>query len=74
MSGYKFKVSVVMPVYNTEKYLPTFNANTIELNLHRIEGLAEQFVYFNDDMFITDHVKPEDFFRDGHPMDTYGLD
>ncbi len=60
--------------YIPQKYLPTFNANTIELNLHRIEGLAEQFVYFNDDMFITDYVKPEDFFRDGHPMDTYGLD
>lgn len=60
--------------YIPKEYLPTFNANTIELNLHRIKGLAEQFVYFNDDMFITDYVKPEDFFKDGKPMDTYGLD
>ena len=60
--------------YIPEKYLPTFNANTIELNLHRIEGLSEQFVYFNDDMFITDHVKPRDFFRGGRPMDTYSMD
>ncbi len=60
--------------YIPEKYLPTFNANTIELNLHRIEGLAEQFVYFNDDMFITAPVKPEDFFKDGRPRDTYALD
>ena len=60
--------------YIPEKYLPTFNANTIELNLHRIEGLADQFVYFNDDMFVTAPVKPEDFFRDGRPMDTYSLD
>lgn len=60
--------------YIPEEYLPTFNANTIELNLHRIDGLAEQFVYFNDDMFITAPTKPEDFFRNGHPMDTYALD
>lgn len=60
--------------YIPSKYLPTFNANTIELNLHRIEGLSEQFVYFNDDMFITDTVRPEDFFRNGKPMDTYALD
>ncbi|MCR5468029.1 MAG: Stealth CR1 domain-containing protein [Lachnospiraceae bacterium] len=59
--------------YIPEKYLPTFNANTIELNLHRIEGLAEQFVYFNDDMFVTAPVKPEDFFRDGKPRDAFGL-
>ncbi len=60
--------------YIPQQYLPTFNANTIELNLHRIKGLSEHFVYFNDDMFVTSPVKPEDFFRDGCPMDTYGLD
>lgn len=60
--------------YIPPEYLPTFNANTIELNLHRIEGLAEQFVFFNDDMFITAPVEPDYFFQDGHPTDTYGLD
>ena len=55
--------------YIPEKYLPTFNANTIELNLHRIKGLSEQFVYFNDDMFVTAPVKPEDFFRNGRFFD-----
>ncbi len=60
--------------YIPSQYLPTFNANTIELNLHRIKGLAEQFVYFNDDMFLTAPVKPEDFFHNGHPKDTYALD
>ena len=49
--------------------LPTFSANPIELNLHRIEGLAEQFVYFNDDTFLTAPVSEEDFFRDGLPCD-----
>ncbi len=32
-----------------EEYLPTFNSCAIEINLHKIEGLAENFVYFNDD-------------------------
>ncbi len=60
--------------YIPEKYLPTFSSHTIELNLHRIEGLAEQFVYFNDDTFITAPVKPEDFFKDGKPCDTVAQD
>lgn len=52
-----------------EPYLPTFNSLTIGLNLHRIEGLAEQFVVFNDDMFLTRPCRPEDFFRGGLPCD-----
>ena len=60
--------------YIPEKYLPTFNSHTIELNLHRIEGLAEQFVYFNDDMFITAPTKAEDFFKNGKPCDTVAMD
>ena len=59
--------------YIPEEYLPTFNSHTIELNLHRIEGLAEQFVYFNDDMFLTAPVNPEEFFRKGLPCDTFAL-
>ena len=51
------------------KYLPTFNSNTIELNLHRIEGLAEQFILFNDDTFLLRASRPEDFFRKGLPCD-----
>ena len=54
-------------------YRPTFNSHTIELNLHRIEGLSEQFVYFNDDMFLTKAVQPTDFFKNGWPCDTFGL-
>jgi len=52
-----------------EQYLPTFSSHPIELNLHRIKGLGEQFVYFNDDMFLTNLVRPEDFFRHGLPRD-----
>ena len=52
-----------------KKYLPTFNSHCIEWNLHRIEDLSEQFVYFNDDFYLNAPVKPDFFFRDGLPMD-----
>lgn len=54
--------------------LPTFSVRPIELNLHRIEGLAEQFVYFNDDYFLLRPVRPERFFRNGLPCDMAVLD
>ncbi len=55
--------------YIPEKYLPTFNSRTIELNFHRIEGLSEHFVYFNDDCFLITPVKPDYYFRKGLPCD-----
>lgn len=55
--------------YIPEEYLPTFNSNVIELNLHRIPGLAEHFVNFNDDMFLIKQTEPKDFFIDGLPCD-----
>ena len=44
--------------------LPTFNSISIEAMLWRIEGLANQFIYFNDDNFLIRAVTPHDFFRD----------
>ena len=55
--------------YIPAQYLPTFQANPIELNLHRIEGLSEQFVYFNDDMYLLRPMAPEAFFKKGLPVD-----
>lgn len=52
-----------------KQYLPTFNSHTIELNIHRIEGLADRFIYFNDDTFLLNQVKYEDFFKNGLPCD-----
>lgn len=57
--------------YLNEKYLPTFSANPIELNFHKINGLSEKFVYFNDDMFLINPTKEEDFFKCGLPCDYY---
>lgn len=58
--------------YIPKEYLPTFNSNVIELNLHRIKGLSEHFVLFNDDVFLNNYTKPEDFFKKGLPRD-YGV-
>ena len=52
------------------QYRPTFSANPIELNLHRISGLSERFIFFNDDFFITQPTKKTDFFDlNGLPKD-----
>ena len=47
--------------------LPTFNSSMIEMFLHRIPGLTERFLYFNDDMYTVKPCKFEDFFPDGVP-------
>lgn len=54
-----------------KEYLPTFNSNAIELNIHKIKELSEKFVLFNDDVFIIDTVKREDFFEDNLPKDIF---
>lgn len=56
--------------YMNKEYLPTFNANPIELNIGNIKSLSEHFVYFNDDMFLLKPVKETDFFRNGLPCDS----
>ena len=60
--------------YIPEEYLPTFNSNTILLNVHRIKGLQEHFVLFNDDTFLTNTAVPNDFFKDGVPCEAALLD
>lgn len=51
------------------QYLPTFSANPIEMNMHRIESLSEHFIYANDDMFFIKRMYPEDFFKNDLPVD-----
>lgn len=52
-----------------KQYLPTFNSNVIELNMHRIEGLAEHYILANDDMYVTKPLAKSDFFNaKGLPM------
>lgn len=49
--------------------LPTFNSHAIESFLHKIPGLAEKFIYFNDDCFVGKPLSRDLFFTpDGRPM------
>lgn len=59
--------------YMDSSMLPTFNSSAIELGIYKIQGLADQFVYFNDDMFLMSAVKPEYFFVDNIPVDMAGF-
>lgn len=56
--------------YMDPEYLPTFNSQPLELNLHKIADLSEHFVYFNDDMFLIDYLNKTDFFKNGKPCDS----
>ncbi|GHU99800.1 glycosyl transferase [Bacteroidia bacterium] len=55
------------------EYLPVFSSHPIELAMHRIEGLADRFVYFNDDTFLLRPTSSGRFFRRGLPCDTARL-
>lgn len=46
-----------------QTYLPTFNSHVIEAFLHRIPGLSENFIYFNDDVFVARQLQREHFFQ-----------
>jgi hypothetical protein len=51
-----------------ERYLPCFNSCTIEMFLHNISDLSNEFIYFNDDTFVIGPVKETDFFVNGKPV------
>jgi len=51
------------------KNIPVFNSNAIEPNMHKIDGLAEHFVLFNDDFFLVSPLSEERFFKNGLPRD-----
>jgi hypothetical protein len=45
--------------------LPTFNSIVLDCMVWNLDDLSEQFVYFNDDFFISRPVTPDDFFDAG---------
>lgn len=55
--------------YIPSEYLPTFCSRPIELNVHRIEGLSDKFIWMNDDTFFGRKLKAERFFKNGLPRD-----
>ena len=53
--------------------MPLFNSNAIEIGIHKIPDLADKFVLFNDDVFLTQPITPEYYFTNGLPNDMAGL-
>lgn len=49
-------------IYAHADALPTFNSSSIETQLHHIDGLAEHFIYFNDDVFLGQLCTWADFY------------
>mmetsp|Transcript_29765 Transcript_29765/g.41873 ORF Transcript_29765/g.41873 Transcript_29765/m.41873 type:complete len:1134 (-) Transcript_29765:66-3467(-) len=58
------KLSVVThdQIFVNKSHLPTFSSPAIETHLHRIPGLADKFLYFNDDTMLGNQVWPDDFY------------
>jgi glycosyltransferase involved in cell wall biosynthesis len=50
-------------IFGNRGALPTYNSHAIESQLHHIDGLAEHFLYFNDDVFLGRTVRPDMFFH-----------
>lgn len=61
-AGGKIEVVSHKALFDRDTVYPAFSSRPIEFNLHRIEGLAEHFVYMNDDFFLCAPVAATDFF------------
>ena len=48
-----------------KRYLPCFNSCTIEMYMYNIKDLKENFIYFNDDMFVVSKCEETDFIKNG---------
>jgi hypothetical protein len=46
-----------------ENVLPVFSSHSIESRLQHVPGLADHFLYFNDDFFLTRPTLASDFFE-----------
>lgn len=54
--------------YIPEQFLPTFSSSVIEMFIHRIPGLAENFIYSCDDMLFVKPIPEDYFFKNNKPV------
>lgn len=50
-------------IFPGDGHLPTFNSHAIESRLHHIKGLAEHYLYLNDDFLFGRPVTAQQFFH-----------
>ena len=67
------KISVVShkEIFSHPEFLPTFNSIAIESNLHHIPGLANRYIYLNDDVFLGKPVTRKDFFSSPYKIKVF---
>ncbi len=68
-SNPKLKVHNHSDFFSKESALPVFSSHPIEMNIMNIDGLAERFIYFNDDTLVGKPLNPDRFFRGNFPVD-----
>lgn len=60
-----FEVKVVFHTeFMPKECLPTYSSRALSANLHRIPGIAERFLYINDDTFVAAASAPSTWFTD----------
>jgi hypothetical protein len=65
---------VVVPhdqIFERPADLPTFNSHAIEWNLKNIPGLAEHFIYLNDDTFLGHAATVGDFLNENGQVQVF---
>ena len=68
LSKYRAKMVYHDEIFPDQAVLPVFSSCAIESCLHRIPGLKEKFIYFNDDTYINKPMSYSDFFKSGKPV------
>ena len=58
--------------YIPSQFLPTFSSSVLEMFIHRIPGLANNFIYSCDDMLILKPLSNDYFFKDNRPVSPLG--
>ncbi|KAG9430069.1 N-acetylglucosamine-1-phosphotransferase subunits alpha/beta isoform X1 [Apis mellifera carnica] len=58
-------------IFINKSDLPTFSSPAIESNIHRIPGISDKFLYFNDDVMLGAEVWPEDFITQANGQKIY---
>ena len=59
-------------VVDVPDVLPTFNSNVVETFLHRLPGLSDRFLFFNDDYFLGAPLAPEHYFTPDGRLRVFG--
>ena len=65
----KLKIHPHASFFKKHHAFPVFSSDAIEMNIGNIPGLADKFIYFNDDEIVVKPVDTSRFFRGNLPVD-----